>query len=140
MKLWKAEEQSKSWELWLKELESFSEIPLFFQLFLKNTRCKDLLFKVLAGLPDSEISTEGTKTEAKTKWEEEQKAAVQFNYKILSEAFSISTDFKLRDTAMKCGLLPRILDRLAQISGEKARTFEEEEEPPKEEEKQPVES
>ena len=30
MKLWKAEEQAKSWELWLKELESFSEIPLFF--------------------------------------------------------------------------------------------------------------
>lgn len=132
--MWRAEEQSKSWELWLRELESFSEIPLFFQLFLKNTRCKDLLFKVLAGLPDSEISNEGaTKTEAKAKWEEEQKAAVQFNYKILSEAFSISTDLKLRDTAMKCGLLPRILDRLAQISGEKPRTYAEEAE---EEEKQ----
>ena len=72
----KAEEQAKSWELWLKELESFSEIPLFFQLFLKNTRCKDLLFKVLAGLPDTEITAEGSKTEAKTKWDEEQKAAV----------------------------------------------------------------
>jgi hypothetical protein len=72
MKLWKTEEQAKSWELWLKELESFSEIPLFFQLFLKNTRCKDLLFKVLAGLPDTEINAEGGKsTEAKTKWEEE---------------------------------------------------------------------
>jgi ubiquitin-activating enzyme E1 len=74
--LWKAEEQAKSWELWLKELESFSEIPLFFQLFLKNTRSKDLLFKVLAGLPDNEISSEGQKTELKTKWEEEQKSAV----------------------------------------------------------------
>jgi hypothetical protein len=52
---------------------------------------------------------------------------VQFNYKILSEAFSISTDMKLRETAMKCGLLPRILERLAQISGEKARQFEEKE-------------
>ena len=92
------------------------------------------MFKVLAGLPDSEISNEGAaKTEAKAKWEEEQKAAVQFNYKILSEAFSISTDLKLRDTAMKCGLLPRILDRLAQISGEKPRTYAEEAE---EEEKQ----
>ena len=27
---------------------------------------------------------------------------------------------------MKCGLLPRILDRLGQISGEKPRTYEEE--------------
>lgn len=71
LKLWKAEEQAKSWELWLRELESFSEIPLFFQLFLKNSRCKDLLFKVLSGLPDSEITAEGNKSEAKTKWDEE---------------------------------------------------------------------
>lgn len=140
MKLWKAEEQAKSWELWLKELESFSEIPLFFQLFLKNTRCKDLLFKVLAGLPDSEISAEGNKTEAKTKWDEEQKLAVQFNYKILSEAFSISNDLKLRETAMKCGLLPRILDRLAQISGEKPRVFDEEAAAKEEEEAKKIEA
>ena len=61
----------------MRELDSFSELPLFFQLFLKNTKCKDLLFKVLAGLPDSEITAEGAgKTEAKTKWEEEQKNAV----------------------------------------------------------------
>ena len=73
LKLWKAQESAKSWELWLKELESFSEIPLFFQLFLKNSRCKDLLFKVLAGSPDMEISGETGKADAaaKTKWEEE---------------------------------------------------------------------
>lgn len=59
------------------------------------------MFKVLAGLPDSEISSEAAgKTEAKTRWEDEQKQAVQFNYKILSEAFNISTDTKLRETAM----------------------------------------
>lgn len=68
---------------------------------------------MLAGLPDTEMTLEGSKTENKSKWDEEQKAAVQFNYKILSEAFTISTDLKLRETAMKCGLLPRILDRLA---------------------------
>jgi ubiquitin-activating enzyme E1 len=134
LKLWKTEDQSKTWELWLRELESFSEIPLFFQLFLKNSRCKDLLFKVLAGLPDSELTASKDSAEVKTKWDEEQKAAVQFNYKILSEAFSISTDMKLRETAMKCGLLPRILERLAQISGEKARQYEEKEEEEQQEE------
>ena len=36
---------------------------------------------------------------------------------------------------MKCGLLPRILDRLAQISGEKPRIFDAEFEQPFEEEK-----
>jgi hypothetical protein len=30
LKMWKVEEQAKSWELWLRELELFSEIPLFF--------------------------------------------------------------------------------------------------------------
>ena len=72
LKLWKADEQAKSWELWLKELESFSEIPLFFQLFLKNSRCKDLLFKVLAGMPDQEMTAEAKATEAtKVKWDDE---------------------------------------------------------------------
>lgn len=81
------------------------------------------------------MTLDGSKTEARTRWEVEQKAAVQFNYKILSEAFQISTDLKLRDTAMKCGLLPRILDRLAQISGEKPRIFDAEYEQLIEEEK-----
>jgi hypothetical protein len=57
---------------------------------------------------------------------------VLFNYKILSEAFSISNDLKLRETAMKCGLLQRILDRLAQISGEKPRFYDDTEEEKKE--------
>ena len=59
------------------------------------------------------------------KWSDEQKAAVQFNYKILSEAFKISDDLKLRETALKSGLLPRILERLSAISGEKPRIYEE---------------
>jgi len=44
LNLWKQKEQAESWALWLKELESFSKIPLFFQFFLKNSKCKDLLF------------------------------------------------------------------------------------------------
>jgi len=34
----------------------------------------------------------------------------------------------LREKALECGLLPRILERLSVMSGEKPRTFEEEEE------------
>jgi hypothetical protein len=30
IKTWKNEESRKSWSLWLKELESFSQIPFFF--------------------------------------------------------------------------------------------------------------
>ena len=30
LKLWKKKELAESWDLWLKELDSFSNIPLFF--------------------------------------------------------------------------------------------------------------
>lgn len=56
VKLWKNEALADSWGLWLKELNSFSSVPYFFQMFLKNLKCKDLLFKVLAGAPDQEGS------------------------------------------------------------------------------------
>ena len=46
----------------------------------------------------------------------------------MSDAFSISNDVKLREIAMECGLLPRILERLSAISGEKPRYLAEEEE------------
>ena len=44
LKLWKNMEAAAKWELWLQELESFSSIPLFFRFFIKNKKCKDLLF------------------------------------------------------------------------------------------------
>ena len=46
----------------------------------------------------------------------------------MSEAFSVSKEASLRETAINSGLLPRILERLSAISGEKARIFEEKEE------------
>ena len=50
------------------------------------------------------------------------------NYQILSEVFNISNDFKMREIAMKGGLLQRIFERLGNISGEKARKWQQEEE------------
>lgn len=40
----------------------------------------------------------------------------------------MSGGLELREKALACGLLSRILERLAAISGEKPRVFEEEEE------------
>jgi len=111
---------AESWGLWLKEIDSFQEIPLFFQIFLKNKSCKELLFKVLSGEPDKDVDTK--------KWEKEQKEAVDVNYKILAEIFAISNDVKIRQIAVKSGFLDRILERLGAISGEKARQYEESEE------------
>jgi hypothetical protein len=80
---------------------------------LKNKSCKDLLFKVLSGEPDKDV--EGSK------WEQEQKDAVQVNYKILAEIFAVSDDNSIRQSAVNAGFLERILERLGAISGEKPR-------------------
>jgi len=122
LSLWKSGALASSWSMWLQELHSFSQIPLFFQLFLKHQKCKELLFKVLAGQPDSELQADGGK---QAFWAQEQKEAVQINYKILGEVFSVSDGLELREKALACGLLPRILERLAAISGERPRVFEE---------------
>ena len=89
-------------------------------MFLTKKSCKDLLFKVLSGDPDKE-------SDAK-KWEQEQKEAVQVNYKILAEIFAISNNVNIRQTAVQAGFLDRILERLGAVSGEKARAYEESEE------------
>ena len=91
---------------------------------MKHQKCKELLFKVLAGQPDTELAADAGK---KAYWEQEQKDAVQINYRILGEVFSVYSGLELREKALACGLLPRILERLSVISGEKPRAFEEEE-------------
>jgi hypothetical protein len=49
---WKNKKMAELWASYLKELESFSEIPCFFQIFMKSNFGKDLLFKIVNGLPD----------------------------------------------------------------------------------------
>ena len=125
LKLWKNKQMAEHWKMWLEELYSFSQIPLFFQMFLKNQKCKALLFQILAGEPDGNHGDQSTETKI---WNQKHKDAVQTNYTILSEVFSVSNGNVLREKAMECGLIPRILKRLAQISGEKPRKFVEKEE------------
>ena len=43
LQFWQDKKLAESWGLWLKELDSFSQIPLYFQQALKNKKCKDLL-------------------------------------------------------------------------------------------------
>jgi len=40
----------------MKELKSFSTLPKYFSLFMKNKECIELLFELLAGLPDEMAS------------------------------------------------------------------------------------
>lgn len=68
---------------------------------------------MLSGEPDKDVDT--------GKWEQEQKDAVQVNYKILAEIFAVSDDEGIRKSAINAGFLERILERLGAISGEKPR-------------------
>jgi len=86
---------------------------LYFQVFLKNNKCKDLLFNLLAGQYDSTSN-----------FEQVYKEAVQYNYKILADCFAVSHDKSVRETAIQHKVLPRILERLSAISGEKPRVYE----------------
>lgn len=108
---------AKDWGLWLRELESFSQVPEFFKIALKNKKYKDLLVEILAGKPDQE--------ENNTKFLSEQKKVVELNFKILEMAFKNPEDPKMREQVMDCGLIPRIFERLMAVSGEKGRIYEE---------------
>lgn len=49
---WKNTSRAARWEQYMKELKSFSTLPNYFSLFMKNKECIELLFELLAGLPD----------------------------------------------------------------------------------------
>ena len=123
--LWECKPLADCWAIWLRELETFAQIPLFFQLFLKHQKCRERLFGLLAGQPDAEVLADPGNASKKTEWEQEQKDALQINYKILGEVFQVSRGAEVREKALTCGLLRRILERLSAISGEKPRVYEE---------------
>lgn len=50
--LWKNKEVAKRWLQYVQELKSFSCFPYFFSLYMKNKDNVQLLFNLLAALPD----------------------------------------------------------------------------------------
>ena len=117
---WKNKELSEKWGLWLQELESFTKLPSFFQLFIKDKHFKDLLFEILAGIPDQESSSVQV-------WTEKQVEAVKLTYKIIKEMFQISKDVELRNKAAQNGLIGKILLRLKEVTGEYERKVSDQE-------------
>jgi hypothetical protein len=100
---WHNETERDKWKLWIAEVDSFSNLPYFFSLFIKNEDCKHLLFQLLAGTPDEQPDTI------------DDKVAVKYSYEILADMFKMSTDANLRELAYSSGLITRILERLKDI-------------------------
>ena len=117
---WKDKEKSKRWFAWVQELSSFSSLPNFFGLFLKNKECIELLFQLLAGVPDEDSKKD------KKKWEDEEQMAVKFSYQILAGVFRVDSDIKVREFAIEKQFFERILDRIAIISKEFKRKWNDE--------------
>ena len=109
---WKDKEKSKRWLAWIQELASFSQLPNYFGVFLKNRQCIDLLFQILAGLPDDSANS------ATTNWEEEEQKAVKFSYQILAEVFRVDSNVKIREIAIEKQFLVRVLERIETVSKE----------------------
>lgn len=132
--MWKNKEKAQKWFVWVQELSSFSSLPHFFGLFMKNKECIDLLFQILAGTPDMEDveqakPLDGKKpgdkgpAQADRKWEEQEHKAVRFSYQVLSDVFRVDNDAKIRDFALENQLIERILDRIGIISKEQKRKW-----------------
>ena len=125
LSLWKNKDRAAKWFVWVKELSSFSNLPHFFGLFIKNKECVELLFQILAGVPDEEVvkNLKGVALKESKKWEEEENKAVKFSYQILADVFRVDNDSKIRDFALENQFIERILDRLKIISKEEGRKY-----------------
>ncbi|CAK77506.1 unnamed protein product (macronuclear) [Paramecium tetraurelia] len=111
---WKNQQRANSWLQFLNELQSFCQLPNFFNLFMKNQQCVNLLFDLIAGPPDSSNNK---------KLEEEEQNAVKFIYTTLVNVFSASSGPEVRIKALEQNLIKQILDRIALVSRETKREF-----------------
>mmetsp|Transcript_41235 Transcript_41235/g.47493 ORF Transcript_41235/g.47493 Transcript_41235/m.47493 type:complete len:828 (+) Transcript_41235:1411-3894(+) len=126
---WKNRELAEKWGLWLQELEIFTKLPLFFQLFIKDKHFKDLLFEILAGVPDQETTNMQQQND-------KQAEAVKLTYKIIKEMFQVSKKGDLREKAAENGLIGKILLRLKEVTGELGRRLVEDDREEAKEEKE----
>jgi hypothetical protein len=116
--IWKNKEIAKRWLQYVQELKSFSSFPYFFSLFMKNKDNVELLFNLLAALPDKEDEK---------KWEPREKQSVKELYRIVSEVFVVDNSSKIREFAMGNNFFEMMLERLHMISKEQKRVLNEEE-------------
>lgn len=123
---WKNKERAKRWFQFIQELSSFSALPHFFGLYMKNKDCIELLFNLLAGLPDEDskgASKAQTSASGSRKWDEEESKAVKHSYQILSDVFRVDNDAKIREFALEKQFVDRILDRIGSVSKEERRKW-----------------
>lgn len=67
---WKNQKRAQNWKVYVAELKSFSSLPHFFGLFMKNKECVELLFSLMAGLPDQDEKEQ--KKKDKKDWDKEE--------------------------------------------------------------------
>jgi len=134
---WKDKDLAQNWRIWLQELDSFSQVPIFFAQAMNYKKCKDLLMKVLAGQPDIDSENKSLAD----KWKNEVREASEINFKILAQAFRNRENAEMRQQCIEFGIFSGILTRLGAVSGEKSRNrIEEKVEEVKDDDELPMEA
>eukprot|EP00743_Colponemidia_sp_Colp-15_P003750 GILK01004046.1.p1 GENE.GILK01004046.1~~GILK01004046.1.p1 ORF type:complete len:1912 (-),score=378.64 GILK01004046.1:123-5405(-) len=111
----KAEEKRQWLSMWIEEFETFLAVPLFSQMFMKNSNCRQILFCMISGAVDSIKISEQSPS---TFW--------TYCYETLASVLRAAEDPVMRDTAIRCEVPQRVLRRLADITREPARQLTEE--------------
>lgn len=124
--LFKNEKIKFMWSLWLNEIESFSQLPTFFQTFSKNREKETIVYKLLEGEYDKQMSMQkDNSTELQrliNKQEELHIEMVKYSYKIVNEVFEKYEGAELRDQCLKNGTFERFIERIGQLSSENKRS------------------
>lgn len=130
---WSNQNRAQRWRQYVMELYSFSKIPNYFIMYMKNKDCLELLFKLLQAEPDIKEDpkiVDKTKLSEESKhWDEEEVKAVKYCYdifsqlceQILADSSKIDKSFELETL-----LIQTMISRIGLISKENGRKWVEE--------------
>jgi hypothetical protein len=114
------EKQKNTWILWLNELKSFCELPQFFEFFSKDMENSSTIYKLIDSKLDIPLA-ESSNTKVRAELEKKYSTTVKYTYTIIEELFKESMSLDLIKKSLENGTLKKLVDRLGQLTGEKAR-------------------
>lgn len=120
------------WTLWLSEVESFSKLPSFFDIFSHDRSKEDVIYKLLTGELDEQDPVQlkhekkkkqkAVPSKKMSKIEEKHVEMVKYCYDIVAQVFEKAKDnIELREECIENGTLEKFIERVGALTGEKKR-------------------
>ena len=117
---WKRQKLREVWSKWIVDLKNMSEFPNFFEAFVKNNQCIDLLFQILFNKPEEDAQKD---EDDALKWQDEGAGAHKYLYRALADSIKMSNNINTGSSALATSELEKILNVLAIITKEKPRKW-----------------